>query len=492
MRKPSAKLHQLVNSLNKEEKKRVSIRIQELGKKGVKHLRLFKMLTKQEVYNENALKKIFRGSALSLEKKRLYQLVMEALSQFHQNSTIEHELLAGLQQFHILYQKELYEQAKTKIHQLRQLAQKHEAFHYIQLINQQLIQLENKVSFFSCHTDQSFQNFVDNMLLEKEQAACATHYSILKTQIHYLFKKKKLSPDYIHQMEQLLQHDLLTSFNQANSITSHLHFLQIHSTYSFLKTDYPQSLQYSIQALELFEKHFKTIRTAEEYMDYLQNACTAAQYNKDHKLVAELFEKIDQNNLTIQAERDRYELRTIEMKANWYIGIQDIDSGLQLINQNTAWLEHSKLDTCAVYYCFVILSLMIKNYDHALTFLDVVLKKDNKKKKLTAPALLLKLCIYFDTQEFSLLESHVRSIQRKFNLDKKNHQVELIVVNGFRQLLQAKPSEILLILKKLHQQLSDFQTNATHTEQRTIQMSWILTWIKHKINQTPHSKAKNW
>lgn len=481
MRKPSSKLHQLLLSLSKEEKKRVTLHIQKLGKKGAKHLHLFQLLAKKGVYDEKTLKKLFKGSALSLEKKRLYQLVLEALVQLHQEANIHQQLLAGLQRFHVLYDKELYEQAQAVLVYLKELAEQQEASYYIQLINEQLIQLENKVYFFSQHTEASYQSLMDNMLLEQQQAAHLSNYILLKSQIHFLFRKKKLSSEALHQMQQLMQQDLLQAFDTNNTITAHLHFLQIHGTYQFLQTNFSQSLHYALQALELFEQHFKAIRKPEEYMDYLQNVFTSAQYCQEHTLVAEILEKIERNNSKIQVKRERYTLRTLEMKANWFLSIQEYKQGWQLIQQNRAWLEQSTLDTSAIYYCFVFIAFLTEKYEEAFHFIELVLDKASKQPKLRHAALLLKLCLYWDMEQYSLLESHIRSIYRKFNLEKEEHRLELLLVHSFKQLLQAPDDKAaLVILLELKTQLNNFQEEAQHTELRILQMSGILLWLEHK------------
>lgn len=483
MRKPSSTLHQLLLSLSKEEKKRVTLHIQKLGKKATNHLKLLQLIAKQEVYEEEPLKQVFKGGALSLAKKRLYQLILEALVQLHQEANVQQQLLAGLQRFHVLYDKELYEQAHIELLQLKVLAEQHELSYYTQLINEQIIQLENKVYFFSTHTEDSYQALMDKMLLDQQQAAHLSHYILLKSQIHFLFRKKKLSKESLGQMKQLMQQPLLQSFDSNNTQTAHLHFLQIHGTYNFLQTNFSKSLHYATQALSLFEQHFKAIRKPEEYMDYLQNVFTSAQYCQDYDLVAEVLGKIEQNNLKIGLNRDRYKLRTLEMKANWLLSIQDVEQGLALIQQHEAWLEQVNLDSSAVYYCFSFIALKAKRYEEALVFLEVVLDKAGKQPKLQHAALLLKLCLYWNLQELSLLESHIRSIYRKFQLEKEEHRLELLLVQHFKQLLSTtdRPS-LVVVLLALEKALIHFQKQATQTELRVLQMSGMLLWIEDQTS----------
>lgn len=481
MRKTSTDLHQLIRSLTKEEKRKITIRIQELGKKGIDHLRFFKMIAQQEIYNEVPLKKLFRGSALSSEKKRLYQLIMEALVEFHNDSEIYHQLLTGLQQFHILYDKGLYEQAKSKIYKLKEFAQKHESLYCLQLINEQIVRLEHKVYFFTDFTDESVQSFVNEIKLQQNQTNNLCHYTLLKSQMHFFFRKKKVSKHCIDQIEDIMSHDLLKSIDKANSITGKLHFLQIHLIYNFLRADYKKSLTYSVLALELFEKHLKAIRKPEEYMVYLQNALTSALFNKNYSLVTELFQKIGQNNSMIQTDGDTHKILTIEMQANWFIAIGNIEDGLELIAKNIKWIEESKQETSFVYQSFAVISYLAKNYNDALQFLDIILDKENKLTKPKHIALLLKLYVYFDTQELSLLESHLRSIYRKFYLNKEDYKIELMIVNGFKRLMQSNKRDVLSIMQKLHQDITHFQKRTTKEENRLIQNSGILFWLDRKI-----------
>lgn len=483
MRKPSSKLHQLIQSLSKEEKRKVTIRINELGKKGVEHLRLFKLISKQKTYNETNLKRLFKGNALSIEKKRLEELIIEALVEFHHTTTIEQELLLGLQKFHVLFNKGLYDQAKETIYALKELAVKQELLYYVQLINEELIKLEHRVYFFSDYTDDSFSEFLNLLKLQQDQANNLSSYILLKAQMHYLFRQKVITPEYTAQLKGIINCDFLKTLDWANSVSAKLHFCQIHLSYNFLNVNHSKSLFYSLKALSIFEKHFQKIRPPEEYMDYLHNTLTIATVNRKNDIVIELFQKMNQNNLLITKNQTLFELRALELKANWYICIEDLESGQVLIEKNSQWVEQCKLDNSPVLYCFSNICINSKQYDRALSFLDMILEKSNAQNKLKHLALLIKLYIYFDTKNYSLLESHTRSIYRKFYLNKENHTVELIIVSTFRRLLKSNKEEDLILLKNLYEKITHFSITAVEHEVRIIKNSRVLQWLETKLKK---------
>ncbi|BDS14307.1 hypothetical protein [Aureispira anguillae] len=484
MRKTSSDIHQVIQKLSKEEKRKVTIHIKALGKKGMEHLRLFKAIAKQEAYNEEALKKSFRRMSLSVEKRRLYDLIMETLVQFHKTADIQQELLTGLQHFQLLFKKELYEQARSEIFRLKKLAEQHELLHFIQLINAQVIKLENTVFLFANYTDDSFDNFTNNLKQHKNQLSNLMDYRLLKIQLDHSFRKMVIAPEYAEKIEQIMENPLLQSIDNAKSKAAKLCFYDMHLFYNFLKTDYPKSLYYSLKSLSLFEQHFKIICPPEKYMNYLQNAVTTATFLRKANLISELFQKIEQNNLLIKYRRTAFKLKTLEMKANWYILLGDVKGGMQLIEDHIDWLSQLPTETNSIYYCFASICYMAQDYEQALTFIEIILDKDKNKQhiKLKHIASLFKLYIYFDLDNSSLLESWQRSIYRKFYPDKGNHRVELIIINAFKHLLNASPKEQITVFKNLQETLIDFHKTATANELRIIKLSSIMMWLESKLS----------
>lgn len=487
MRKPSSNIHQLIHKLTKEEKRKVTIHLQKLGKKGVEHIRLFKAIAKQEVYNEAVLKKTFRRLTLSIEKKRLYHLIMETMVQIHQKTDVEQELLTGLQHFQILLKKELYDQAQTELLQLKELAQQYELFHYLQLINEHHLKLENTVFLFSKYTPVSFEELIEKLNLTQLQHQNAVAYRLLKTQLQHFFRQQVLLPSYGQEIKKLMQHPLLQSFEQAKSTTAQLHFCQIHCAYNFLQNDFNKALEHSLKAIDCFERALLPIRPPEEYMDQLQNAITTATFIKREDVIIMLFPKLDQTVEKVKHRKSVFKLRAIEIKANWYIVTGNTKEGTTLIQENLQWLEQCSLDTSAVCYCFASLSFLAEHYYQTLQLLEMVLDKEKNKKhmKLKHLTSIFKLYCYFELSEFSLLESWQRSLYRKWQHQKEQYKIELAIIHIFKQLLKSPENTHKVIFANAYERFLKLNNNASMNERRILKNSSFLLWLESKCKQIP-------
>jgi hypothetical protein len=114
-------LFELIKSLTKEEKRFFKLRTS--YDKDSNYLKLFEAIDKQTRYDEQAIRKKFAGESwlanFSATKRYLYDTLLETLQFFNNTRNNEHKLLAGIQQFKVLYDKALYDQAQTLLDKLK-------------------------------------------------------------------------------------------------------------------------------------------------------------------------------------------------------------------------------------------------------------------------------------------------------------------------------------------------------------------------------------
>ncbi|WMX12970.1 hypothetical protein [Aureispira sp. CCB-E] len=481
MRKTSSQIHTLIRSLSKEEKRKVTMHLRGLGKKGIKHLKLFKAIDKQEIYDEETLKKAFRGTSFSIEKKRLYDLVREVLIVFHGQVDTSQEILAGLQYFRILVHKELYKAAEKEIYKLKKIAEEQQLFLYVQLIDQEILKLENKVLQFYSFKDDSFTEFIDAIQTNSLLANNLYHYNLLKTQLHYLYRKKTRIPKDLLLAEQLIQHPILASPTQAHSALAQLEYHQIHLIYDALKGNLENALEHSIESLSIFEAELINIRPPEEYISHLYNLASRALFYRKIDLILSLIAKIEKSQYALKTQHPIEQLRLIELKANIYAITGNTQEGLKLIAEQSDWLEKTPLDVLVPYSCFVSIYFVVPDYEKALFYIEKILDKKQNKSYLALQlnANITKLLIYFETQEDSLLESALRSLHRQLYPHKENYNLELRIIRFLKKILSTKKNEHPILFQEMYEELS---TLFNHTPNNKItQLSMIRSWLKSKI-----------
>lgn len=486
MRKPSPNIHQLIHSLTKEEKKRITIHLKGLGKKGETHLRLLKAIAKQEHYDEAVLKKTFRGLALSIAKKRLYDLMLDVLIQLNYSFDIHHELLSGLQRLRVLFQKDLYQQARDEAFRLVKLAEENDRYDYFHLICMVIIDLENTAYLFQEYDQVSLKRFFNKIRQYESYSFNEMEYILLKAEMYFFMRRKVLLKKDKIALAKMMRNPLLQSIDEAIINPSKLHFYQIHFIHAVLTNNGLKAYHYAFSALDFFEKNGYHIDSPEWYFRYLFNANNSAIYCRKEKVVNEIFEKMEQTILRIEKNQVYYQLQLIEVKANWYSTIGNIGEGKKLIEEYRRYLDECDQEATVIYFLFAFIVFLDKSYDQTLLFVEKLIDKELNKQydDLRLIGKVFKLLIYFELSEFSLLESHIRSLYRKCQQDKDNYKLVLMIIGLFRKLLKSNTKEQKQVFKDFKKQLIAFKSEMTTNEATIIGSLSFTQWIDSHLENT--------
>jgi hypothetical protein len=169
MKTPSNTLFLLINKMTPSEKryfKRFGLVQQK--KDANKYTLLFDAINDQDAYDEAALLKQFEKydfvNNFSEIKKYLFEQIKKALRNYHAQSSIDSILYKHLSDINILYQKELYQECDKIIKKAKKLAQKHEQFNILLLLNE----WKRKVLRVSHHVT-GMEKYLEKEILEDQQ-----------------------------------------------------------------------------------------------------------------------------------------------------------------------------------------------------------------------------------------------------------------------------------------------------------------------------------
>lgn len=122
-------LHELIHSLTKSEKRYFKLQCRRQGTEG-NYLRIFEILEKQPVFDENALREQCAGEAflqqLHVPKNYLREKILECLRQFHSQLSKDAAVKDLLKNVEILFYKELFGQARDELRRAETLANDYE------------------------------------------------------------------------------------------------------------------------------------------------------------------------------------------------------------------------------------------------------------------------------------------------------------------------------------------------------------------------------
>ena len=133
--KYNADLYKLIKSLSKSEKRYFKIySAQHTKNESNNYIKLFDAIERQEVFNEEKLKRKFRNYTFSKNlaktKYLLYELIIKMLLQLRKGKDIDSKIRFLLESVEFLYHKSLYNQAFVSLRKAKKLAKFFEHYGY--------------------------------------------------------------------------------------------------------------------------------------------------------------------------------------------------------------------------------------------------------------------------------------------------------------------------------------------------------------------------
>jgi hypothetical protein len=152
-------LYELIQSLTKSEKRYFKLLSSRhtIGEEN-NYIILFDYIDKQTTYDEKALFKNFQGEAFinkfSITKKRLYDHILHALTNFHNGHHVEAQIYGMIHSADILFEKSLYDQARKTLRSAEKLAVKHQLTNAIVEIRKKGKKLLEKNNYFDLDNEE--------------------------------------------------------------------------------------------------------------------------------------------------------------------------------------------------------------------------------------------------------------------------------------------------------------------------------------------------
>lgn len=131
-------LHQLIKSLTKSEKRYFTLHASMHRKEG-RHVALYKAIDAQKVYDEEALRRMFRqkgyGEQISEAKHYLQRLIMKVLRGYHSDISQNAQVKDLLREVEILRIRGLYELSEKTLARAAEIAETNNFYHYMMEVN---------------------------------------------------------------------------------------------------------------------------------------------------------------------------------------------------------------------------------------------------------------------------------------------------------------------------------------------------------------------
>ncbi len=508
--KPSHELFRLVKSLSKSEKRFFKL-MSSLQSGEKNYIKLFDAIEKQNEYDEEEIKNIFKGETfirhLPSEKNHLYKLVLKSLRLFYAENSVSAILAENIQSIEILYNKALYSECGKLVHKAKRIAASHERFYYLfELIKWEKMLLEEEFQ------SGKFDHDLNKLITEEQQVIKKlrnlAEYQILYSKINYVFRQG----GYVRNdrereiVDEIQSHELIKGKNTALSKRAAATCYYVKGLCSITANEVEDSFENFSKVVRIFEENPNLIQDIpKQYIKSLGNLFYYHIECGDYEKLSELIEKMrslegqDGFNridikLRIFISTNYFEMLAYERQGKFDQALAKIEPVKQ---QLVAYGDKvTKEDEVLFEHLFANIFFGAQQYRDALRQLNNVLNDNetNLRQDIYSFSKLFNLVIHYELNNYDLLDYLVKSTERFYNKRKKaadhGYEFEVIFLKSFKKLVKTNRNlsrsadvfkEMLVDLKLL---LAD------QNERVALEYFDYLSWVESKLQGIAYGEYK--
>jgi len=500
--KPSTELHDLIRSLTKSEKRFFKLH-SSLQSGDKNYLRIFDVVDKQKVYDEEAVKKTFAKETfikhLPSEKNHLYKLILKALRAYHAESSISGVLKQEIKNIEILYQKALYVECNKLLHRAKKVARENERFYYwFELLNWEKMLLEEAYESGEFTKDLDALIEEERAVIEKLRNLAAYH--ILYSKINYVFRSGGyVRTDDEHAMvEEISDHPLIKGKNTALSRRAATICYYTQGFCQWAKRDWKTSLVKFERVKEILDENpliksdlpKRYIKTLHYIINAQIELLDLKSARSNIKLMRGLPDQTGFQGRSIEAQvfvaSFVSELRLLDRAGDHVKAMALSDQILQGMEEMGERLH--KEHELEFNFALARVHFGGNEMNKALFFLNKVLN-DNEptlRQDIFTYARLFNLVIHYELGNFDLLEYIVRSTQRFLNKRYPADLMETSLIEHIKKLARAKePSLKRDLFKSMQDQFKPLMKDPG--ESLVLKYFDVMAWVDSHVEGIPFS-----
>ena len=501
MKNPSKSLHQLIHSLNKEEKKYFkkfsSFNIQQGSKN---YVLLFDRINKMKEYDEEILKHHFKDKKFVNHfwkaKNYLYRSILKSLRSYHTKNIRELKTGETYDNLQLLLRKGLVEQCRKHLDAAKKSCYDYET--YGELLK--LLIFEKKLissTRFSGVSDKDFRKLFDEINDTADKIKKWNEYQYNSTKLFELIKKKGsvTNHDDMKDIKEIIEQPIYCDDNNAQTFETKLSFYNAHYYFSYLSRDYEECYKYSLGMIRLFESsRIKMESKPEAYLNLLTNhieVCLLTgrfdafqiHYNKLSSLI-----HLSKNVFTYSIIKLNLELEYCIKTGMYSRGIKLVEKINPVLNSYTD--EANEMRKCSLCYNVAYLYFLRNDYSNSLHYLNKILHNEHIKEELEVIyyARLLNLIIHYELRNFKLLQYILKSTYRFLSKRRRVFETEKHIYHFIRSAFRVdSEDELKYSFYELKLRLMDFTSNPF--ERGIFNYIDLISWLDSKLNNRQFSEV---
>lgn len=508
--KPSEELFKLIKSLTKSEKRFFKLTSSlQAGDKN--YLRLFDAIENQPKYDEEQIKRLFRGETfikhLPSEKNHLYKLILKSLRAFTADNSVNSQLQDELKNVELLYLKAHYKECRKIIDKAKNLAYINEKFYYLfELINweKQLLEEEYLAGNFDKNLDYLIQE--EQEVLEKLRNLA--EYRILYSKINYVFRKGGFARDEreMELVREITENHLIRGKNTAKSRRAAATCYYIQGLADVFRQDYNSSFEKFSKVVRIFEENPSLIQDIpKQYLRSLNNLLMCYIDNRNFASFFELKDKIQalKNHPAFSSRDIQVKIFTCTFQSEFaaYDAMAEYEKATHIIDKVLEGMERYKAhlgkeEQILFYYNIAYACFGAGRHKDALQWLNRILNDNepNLRQDIYSFARLFNLAVRFELKQFDYLWYIIKSTSRFYAKQKmltgRNYLFETLFLKHFSKISKPNegPGNQKEIFKEMKQNISPMLRN----QYGKVILGYFdfLSWIDTKLEDVSFAEVR--
>ena len=482
----------IIQSMTREEKRYFKLYLKGLGKKEGHQSKLFDLISKQEEFEETAIKKKLQTTFPSQNKSALqintYQNILRCLNLFYTNTYAETKVLELLKTIKLLYTKNLFTLVLPEIEKAKKLALEHKCITLLPQIlfwdfkvrgqafsfnNTSKEQLEDKFEEFELILEQ-IQNFYTYTKSWTKFYIYVRHYFGNNTTKH-----SSTNPDFIQHLPPPNNLHALLLDNKTKSLQA------------YISNDYDTSVTFTIKSLQALEESSKVIKEYfAEYLSCLYRIIGNSIARKNWEMSQQYLKKLEtlpSDFWTIATYAIYYELLFHYGFRSGDLNRTQATSKLskKLLAENKPQLNFTVQRDQSI--AIAVNAFYHQDYDECIDYLTALeaLKYEDINMQNTIKIMLM--LAYYEKKEYLLLPSIIRSNYRFFKKDGPRKSFGYTITQALNKasktIDEAKKVQIFSALKK------ELTLHHNSYYNGTLMFFDIRVWLHSKIHNLDIAKS---
>ncbi|MCB9234174.1 MAG: hypothetical protein H6581_21135 [Bacteroidia bacterium] len=491
MKTPSRDLFQLIQSLSTEEKR--------FFKKGIHkenglYESLFDQIARQPEYDEEVLKQKFASqldaNGFSFAKQYLYQSLLKSLEILYREQGATRQIRIELNTVDLLFSRELYHLCRKHLKRAKKL---------LTGVDNPMLWLElqdwefklERAVYWQGVSDEEFEKMSSDLEAVSGRIRTYLDYFSLNQQFMYLLSQSgfvRASTDFLESAGELLDREIFSDEQYANSIPSRGIFHNTWGVFYYLKGDFSKAFHHYRQLFGMVERNRNIVYDNPQfYVGMLFNYGVIALQLRDLTAVNEAISKLE--DLPKGASRLNarvFYYKTI-LKSRIFLDSLHAEQPDILSSEIEPQVPRfrdklNKVEFYAIYFNLSLINFCSGEYKRALHLLGHILNDDQIPQfpDIFLIARLIRLIIHFELGNLDLVTTMAGNIYRFLAKRQLKYRLESLVMQYMRKAPDfTDRKSVIKYLSELKTELSELRKDP---EEGKIAAYFDFTiWIDAKI-----------